>query len=42
MPDGPKADIKLGFWIGAGLTLFALVLIIARMLLARARGTAGG
>lgn len=38
MPDGAKADIKLGFWIGVGLLLLGLLLAIVQMILGRTLG----
>lgn len=39
MPGAVKSDIKLGYWIGAGLFLFALTLVLVSYALKRARGT---
>ncbi len=38
MPDGLKADVKLGFGIGIGLFLLGLVLAVASMIVSKARG----
>jgi|HubBroStandDraft_4_1064222.scaffolds.fasta_scaffold1545580_2 hypothetical protein len=38
MPGAVKSDVKLGFWLGAGLFLFALTLVITQYLVKRARG----
>lgn len=38
MPDGAKADIKLGFWIGVGLLLLGLVVAIIQMIIGRVGG----
>ena len=38
MPGAVKSDVKLGYWIGAGLFLFALTLVLVRYLITRARG----
>jgi hypothetical protein len=40
MPGAVKSDVKLGYWIGAGLFLFALTLVMAQYLIKRARGAA--
>lgn len=44
MPNGAKADIKFGFWAGMGLVLLLVVLMVAQLLLsrARARSSTGG
>jgi hypothetical protein len=38
MPDGIKADAKLGFGVAIGLFLFALVLVAAQFVLAKVKG----
>jgi len=38
LPDGIKADAKLGFGIAIGLFLFALVLVGVQFVLAKAKG----
>lgn len=38
MPDGIKADAKLGFGIAIGLFAFALVLVAAQFILAKVKG----
>ena len=38
MPDGIKADAKLGFGIAIGLFAFALVLVIAQLILGKLKG----
>ena len=38
MPDGLKADAKLGFGIAIGLFAFALVLVVAQFILAKVKG----
>ena len=38
MPDGIKADAKLGFGIAIGLFAFALVLVVAQFILAKVKG----
>lgn len=35
---GAKSDVKLGFWIGVGLLLLGLILTLARVVLAKAKG----
>jgi hypothetical protein len=42
MPGAAKSDVKLGFWLGAGLFLFALTLVLVQYLLERARSTQAG
>lgn len=37
MPGGAKADIKFGFWVGVGFLLLALTLVVAQMVVSRAR-----
>lgn len=38
MPDGIKADAKLGFGIGIGLLVLGLLLTILQMILGRIKG----
>lgn len=38
MPGGVKSDVRLGYWLGAGLFLFALTLVLAQYFIKRARG----
>jgi hypothetical protein len=38
VPDGIKADAKLGFGIAIGLFAFALVLVIAQLILGKLKG----
>lgn len=37
LPDGLKADVKLGFGIGIGLFLLGLVLMVAQYVIGKAR-----
>ena len=39
MPDGAKADVKLGFWIGVGLLLLGILLAVIQMILGKALGS---
>jgi hypothetical protein len=38
MPDGLKADAKLGFGIAIGLFLFGLLMVAVQFALAKAKG----
>lgn len=38
MPDGIKADAKLGFGIAIGLFAFALVLVVVQLILGKLKG----
>ena len=38
MPNGAKADIKLGFWIGVGLLLLGLLLAVVQLILGKITG----
>ena len=38
MPDGIKADAKLGFGIAIGLFAFALLLVVAQVIIGKVRG----
>lgn len=42
MAGEAKADVKLGFFIGVGLVLLALVLMVVQFVLGKVRGTMGG
>lgn len=42
MPGAVKSDVKLGYWIGAGLFLFALTLVLVQYMIKRARGATTG
>jgi hypothetical protein len=42
MPGNAKADVKLGFWIGAGLFLFIVVLAIVQLVIGKATGKGKG
>lgn len=37
LPDGLKADVKLGFGIGIGLLVLGFVLMIVQFLISKAR-----
>jgi hypothetical protein len=37
MPGGAKADIRFGFWAGLGLVILLIVMMVAQMILTRAR-----
>lgn len=39
MPDGAKADVKLGFWIGVGLLLLGILLAVVQMILSKVTGS---
>jgi tetrahydromethanopterin S-methyltransferase subunit F len=38
VPDGLKADAKLGFGIAIGFFVFALLLVVVQLILARVKG----
>lgn len=38
MPNGAKADIKLGFWVGVGLLLLGVLLAVVQMILGKVKG----
>lgn len=38
MPDGIKADAKLGFGIAIGLFAFALLLVVVQLIIAKVKG----
>lgn len=38
MPDGIKADAKLGFGIAIGLFAFALLLVVVQLILSKLKG----
>jgi tetrahydromethanopterin S-methyltransferase subunit F len=38
VPDGLKSDAKLGFGIAIGFFVFALVLVVIQLILAKVRG----
>lgn len=38
MPDGIKADARLGFGIAIGFFVFALLLVLVQLILARVKG----
>ena len=42
MAGEAKADVKLGFFIGVGLVLLALVLMVVQFVLGKIRGSVGG